>query len=226
VVRDYSRTVMISIPPQTEAKQALSVNSVQSQRPLRLKAFERKDRQEIAKGAKTNSDETEFLSLMEPHYVELESKGAAEFKNEGLAGIASRSADLRYAGQGYELNVPAGPEMLKEFHAAHRKRYGHADETRAVEVVNIRVRMTAASEPIRLPRIKSGASSCDAAIIKHKRVMFDASWRETPVYGRDRLAPGNAFEGPAIVHEYSATTVVPPTCKARVDEYSNIMIEV
>jgi N-methylhydantoinase A len=226
VVRDYSRTVMISIPPQPETKQAPSANSVQSQRPLRLKAFQCKDRPGIARGTKTNPGEGVFLSLMEPHFAELEFKGTAEFSNEGLVGTPSRCADLRYAGQGYELNVPAGPDTLAEFHAAHRKRYGHADETRAVEVVNVRVRMTAASEPIRFPRIKSGASSCDAAIIKRKRVMFDSLWLETPVYRRDLFVAGNAFEGPAIVHEYSATTVMPPSCKARVDEYSNIVIEV
>jgi N-methylhydantoinase A len=56
--------------------------------------------------------------------------------------------------------------------------------------------------------------------------MFDGEWLDTSILQRDLLAPGNAFTGPAIVHEYSATTVVPPDCKATVDEYSNIVIEV
>jgi N-methylhydantoinase A len=48
---------------------------------------------------------------------------------------------------------------------------------------------------------------------------------ETPVLDRKLLVPGNSFVGPAIVHEYSATTVVPPECTARVDLFSNLIIE-
>jgi len=133
---------------------------------------------------------------------------------------------LRYAGQGYEINVPAGPEMLEIFHAAHRKRYGHADESRDVEVVSVRVRMIAPAERIELPRKAKMGKDCAYAVLKKKMVMFDGQWREVPVLDRGRLAPGNQFAGPAIVHEYSATTVVPPGCRAEVDEYSNIVIEV
>jgi N-methylhydantoinase A len=43
---------------------------------------------------------------------------------------------------------------------------------------------------------------------------------------RQMLNPGNRFEGPAIVHEYSATTVVPPQAQVLVDAYSNLIIEV
>jgi N-methylhydantoinase A len=56
--------------------------------------------------------------------------------------------------------------------------------------------------------------------------MFDGNWMEVPILQRDLLAPGNEFHGPAIVHEYSATTVVPPKCSAKMDEFSNIVIEV
>jgi len=133
---------------------------------------------------------------------------------------------LRYVGQGYELNVAAGPQMLAEFHAAHRKRYGHADECRSMEVVNVRVRMVAASDAIVLPRKPVAGSNSTQAILKQKRVAFDGEWLDAPVFRRDLLSPGNSFEGPAIVHEYSAMTVVPPACSATVDEYSNMVIEV
>jgi len=169
-------------------------------------------------------------SLLEPHLAELEAKGAAEFRREGLAGISTRSADLRYAGQGYELNVAAGPEMLAHFHAAHRKRYGHADQSRRVEVVNVRVRMISSAESLDLPRRPAGGADCRHAMLKHKRVMFGKNnnndWLDTPVLQRDLLSPGNRFEGPAIVHEYSATTVVPPGCRAEVDANSNLVIEI
>jgi len=141
-------------------------------------------------------------------------------------GVAARSVDLRYAGQGYELNIPFSATTLNDFHAAHRKRYGHADETRSVEAVNVRLRMIARSEQVKFPRSPRGPSKCDQAITKQKKVMFEGEWIDTPILQRDLLVPGNEFAGPAIVHEYSATTVVPPRCTAAVDEYSNLVIKV
>jgi N-methylhydantoinase A len=167
-----------------------------------------------------------ILSALEPHFEELQAKGTAEFRNEGLVGTSIRSADLRYAGQGYEINVPAGPEMLAKFHDAHRKRYGHADPNRRVEVVNVRVRIVAASEAIDFPRRSPGTPGSEHAVLKKKKVMFGNVWMETPVLDRSLLSPGNTIVGPAIVHEYSATTVVPRGWKAEVDSYSNLIISV
>jgi N-methylhydantoinase A/oxoprolinase/acetone carboxylase beta subunit len=69
------------------------------------------------------------------------------------ASVAHRFADCRYPGQGYELTVPssAGPEAVSEvFHGTHRERYGHADERRAVEIVNARVVATQQGTPLQL----------------------------------------------------------------------------
>ena len=163
---------------------------------------------------------------LEQHFSELEADGSTEFKNEGLTGTSTRSADLRYAGQGYEINVPAGPQMLATFHDAHRKRYGHSDENRRVEVVNVRVRMITVSEQMPFSQVPAGGPNCSRAVLKKKNVMFASDWVETMVLDRNLLRPGNIFKGPAVVHEYSATTVVPPGCRANVDSYSNLIIEV
>ncbi len=197
VVRDYSRTVMIPL--------AGDLGS-----PHRSKT---------AKGGAADS-------VLDHHFAELEAKGAAEFRHEGLTGTAARSADLRYAGQGYEINVAAGNAMLSDFHEAHRKRYGHADESRKIEIVNVRVHMIAASEKIGFPRKSPADADSAHAVLKKKRVMFGGEWLDTTVCQRDLLSPGNRFEGPAIVHEYSATTVVLPGCRVQVDAYSNLVIEI
>jgi N-methylhydantoinase A len=84
---------------------------------------------------------------LENVFAELEERGRSEFAAEQLAGFALRSLDLRYQGQGYELNVPSAPMFLTAFHDLHRLRYGFAKEEHEVEVVNVRVRMVAASEP-------------------------------------------------------------------------------
>jgi N-methylhydantoinase A len=232
VVRDYSRTVMMLLAESSGTVQkGSSANSAQSLRPLRLKAFDRRKRKDSTQVAEKNSKDTfssdaDISSALEVHFAELEARGAAEFQSAGLAGTSIRSADLRYLGQGYEINVPVGPEMLASFHDAHRNRYGHADENRRVEVVNVRVRIVAASETIDFPRQSPDTSGSDHAVLKKREVMFGKEWIDTPVLDRNQLLPGNAFWGPAIVHEYSATTVVAPGCKARVDLFSNLIIEV
>jgi N-methylhydantoinase A len=165
-------------------------------------------------------------SNLELHFAELEQLGAEELRKEGGDGVATRSVDMRYAGQGYELNVPAGPDMLRSFHQAHRRRYGHADESRTVEVVNVRVRMTVAAQPVEFQRSPLREGDGKQAVIKSGKMIFYGKSADTPVYDRDRLRPGDTFAGPAIVTEYSATTVVPPGCTANVDAYQNILIEV
>jgi N-methylhydantoinase A len=232
VVRDYSRTVMISIGEDSRSLQkGSSADSPQSLPSLRLKALDRRQHEDSTQIAEKNSknifsSDADMLSALEVHFAELEARGAAELQSEGLAGTSIRSADLRYLGQGYEINVPVGSEMLTTFHDAHRNRYGHADENRRVELVNVRVRIVAASEPIAFPIKLPGMSASDHAVLKKKKVMFGKEWMETPVLDRNLLLPGNTFVGPAIVHEYSATTVVLPGCKARVDLFSNLIIEV
>ena len=170
--------------------------------------------------------EAEIGSALEPHFAELEARGTLEFQSEGLSGKARRSADLRYAGQGYELNVPAGRGMLQAFHAAHQKRYGHADERRSVEVVNVRVRMVAGSPQIDPLREPHSGEDFSQAMLKKKQVMFSGEWVETPVIDRALLKSGNRVPGPAVIHEYSATTLVLPGANARVDVHRNLVIEV
>ncbi|MBO0911413.1 MAG: hydantoinase/oxoprolinase family protein [Acidobacteria bacterium] len=177
------------------------------------------------------SNRPDAARSLEVHFTDLEIEASAEFRREGLAGVCLRSADLRYLGQGYEINVPAGGNLAGEnlaaqFHDAHRKRYGHSNPAGRVEVVNVRVRMISSSAPIDFARRPAGAGDPSRARVKKKRVVFEDEWVETGVFDRNLLVPGDCLTGPAIVHEYSATTVVPPGCRARVDEYSNLVIEV
>jgi N-methylhydantoinase A len=159
-------------------------------------------------------------------YGELEARGAEELAAEGLSGVAVRSADLRYVGQGYELNVAAGDGFLEEFHRAHERRYGYANRELAVEVVNLRVRLTASSEAVELPRQAAREGDGAQARVKTRGIWFEGSWQESWVYDRERLVAGDRFAGPALVTEYSSTTVLPPRCEASVDVYGNLVIEV
>ncbi len=163
---------------------------------------------------------------IEKHFRELERRGQAALRAEKLRGLAERSLDLRYVGQGYELNVAAGAGSLRRFHQAHRQRYGYADEKRPVEVVNVRVRITAETGKVDLPKYPLRHGNASPAILRRRRAVFERGAVATPVYDRDLLRPGERFAGPAIIAEYSATTLLPPKTRARVDAYGNIVIEV
>ena len=164
------------------------------------------------------------------HFADLEERGRNEMRAENHSGVAFRSVDMRYVGQGYELNVDAGNDVGKNlrarFHALHEQRYGYADPTRPVEIVNLRVRVVASTEALRFPRRKMRRGNAKQAILKRKKVYFDGKFTVATVYDRSRLLPGDRITCPAIVTEYSATTVIPPMSRVQVDSWNNLVIDV
>ena len=148
--------------------------------------------------------------------------------------IVARSLDMRYAGQSYELNIPNASEMpahvgsvaglVERFHAAHERRFGYARADASVEVVNLRLTATAetANPPIS-PHPLSNADASRAALVQAPAI-FEDEYFQTVYYQRERLRPGNRIPGPAIITEFSATTVVPPNFEATVDAYQNLIL--
>lgn len=159
-------------------------------------------------------------------YEEMEAVGRQDFKAEGLEGISCRSADLRYKGQGYGLNVPFGPEMAAQFHALHQRRYGFQSDSRPIEVVNLRVRMVAPAEKFEQARQPLIDGDGAQALVGNRRVYFDGEFHETRIYDRDLLRPGDGFQGPAIVTEYSSATILPPGDRLSVDGLGNLVVEI
>jgi N-methylhydantoinase A len=146
----------------------------------------------------------------------------------GEAAGLERGADLRYAGQGYEVTVPwseGGLDAVGEaFHEAHLRLYGHAARDRPVELVALRLR---ARLPRRLPPWPSAPDAGPdplPALLDRRSVVFDRE-HETPVYGRDGLRPGNLLRGPALVAQMDSTTAVPPGWRAAVDGLGNLLLE-
>ena len=173
----------------------------------------------------------------------LETKARAELAEEGLDPAAARfqrELDLRYTGQGYELRTPldglgAGgltPAALAtaraRFDARHAQIHGHAAKERPVEVVSYRVRARVAVpryEPRPAPMPARPRAVSEAA--KGTREVWLDAREPTPaiVYERDRLDIGATIEGPAIVEQFDATTVVPPGWHGRVDVHGNLVLE-
>src|SRR5438309_7258551 len=88
-------------------------------------------------------------------YAELQRNISSELEREGWKGkvIFEKSADLRYRGQGYELNLSFGSDLLERFHAEHHRRYGYSSPQREVEIVTVRMRGRVAS-PEKLTNLK------------------------------------------------------------------------
>jgi N-methylhydantoinase A len=151
--------------------------------------------------------------------------GLREMQDEGYAKEAVRSVDsvdLRYRGQSYELNVPVSGDFVARFHKLHRRRYGHSDETRPVELVSVRSTLVGRAPKIRLPRMKRVRTL--ARPLETGPAWFEGRVQKTSIYRREDLAPGHKFKGPAIVGEYSATTLVPPGFFCEVDEFGNLVL--
>ena len=135
------------------------------------------------------------------------------------------SADLRYAGQSFELTVDVdrpfdAEEAGERFAAAHESAYGYrADEP--VELVNCRVTTTV---PRNAPSIEYvGGEDPQTGT---REAAFADGLHETPVYARERLAPGGTFEGPAVVEGDESTVVVPPNWDVRVRDDGALIAEV
>ena len=171
----------------------------------------------------------EAIGDLAANFAELEEMGAAEFRAEGLKGMAQHSIDLRYRRQGYELNVaydPQAPERsMAAFNELHRQRYGFADARRPMEIVNLRVRMIAASDPYEPERRELIPGDGGAACYAERPVYFESGSRPARFYRREQLVPGDVIAGPAMVTEYTAATLAPPGCTVRVDSLGNLVID-
>jgi N-methylhydantoinase A len=163
-------------------------------------------------------------------FAELEERGRAEFAAEGLEGAVQRSVDVRYARQGYDLNVDWDGQSphaaLDAFHQLHLRRYGFCDVARPVEIVNLRLRMVAKGEPYAPPRREPVPGDGNAACYAERDVFFDGRLLKSRFYSRDRLVAGDVIRGPAMITEYTAATVLPPGDALRVDSFGNLMISI
>jgi N-methylhydantoinase A len=161
-------------------------------------------------------------------FATLEQEGRKQMRAEGFISAAvqvHRSLDMRYAGQSYDLAVPFIGNFIRAFHRAHEMRYGYFDRTRACEVVNIRARFTGRTPKPTLPELKRGGPNAAAALVAKSQVLFHGRRNLTVVYDRSLLRVGNRISGPAIVTEYSGTSLIPPDWSARVDRTGNLILE-
>jgi N-methylhydantoinase A len=157
-------------------------------------------------------------------FRELEAEARTAFVAERAKPIFSRSSDLRYHGQGFELRVDWSANAVSRFHRLHAQSYGYSDPTRAVEIVTLRVQAIARSRKPRHPRATLGKPNSSHAQISTHRIFEDGRWRRGALYDRTLLQPGNRLAGPAVITELSATTHIPVRWTATVDALSNLVL--
>ena len=146
----------------------------------------------------------------------------AILEKQAHSGEIERTADLRYRGQSYELNVPwnnGDPATL--FHREHEKIYGYANPDRDVEIVTIRVRARTTVEKPKL--VRSGAAKKGKP--EQRRVWTDGGWKKIHSWKREQLSD-RTKQGPALVLDYGSTTLVPPKWNFRVDRAGNLLLTV
>jgi N-methylhydantoinase A len=163
---------------------------------------------------------------LNPIFSELKRNIAEELKKEDWKGrvVFEPSCDIRYRGQGYELNLPYTADVLKRFHAEHKRRYGYSSPERDLEVVTVRMRGRVAS-PEKLSRLKIREEQGKLRS-SNQMVHFAGRRYKTQVIPRSSIQQRRRYRGPAIITEYSATTVVPPGLSYQKDRAGNLLIEV
>jgi N-methylhydantoinase A len=176
------------------------------------------------------------LAALNTGFEELKKRGTAWLKGEGEARADyGWFADLRYAGQNSELILALRAERLSvaglvklvgEFHRRHRAFYGYDMRDQPVEVVNLRLVVTARRRTPPRERAAAARGNLQQALLEKRRAWFaGAGFVTTPVYDRDRLPAQARIAGPAIIEQMDTTTVVPPKARLSHDRAGYLHME-
>lgn len=177
-------------------------------------------------------------------YDAMEQEAVAAFAQQGIGREdmdISRGAEMRYFGQLRDIDVTmpevgTGTEyaetdlksLVSAFHDRHRALYGWGDEKLPVTIAILKLRGISGRRPLRLVEREPSSESPAQALKRTRQAYFKDSggFIDTPCYYSDRLQPGNAITGPALIEAPDTTVVVPPGAKLAVDAYENYLISV
>jgi N-methylhydantoinase A len=141
------------------------------------------------------------------------------------------SADMRYRGQAYEINVliaswsdeSARDTLVEDFHQAHERLYGRRHAEGEVQFVNVCLTLIGRVHAVRHPRLP--AAEGEPVPITRARTWFRGEASEScPCFDRDDLRAGHSIAGPAVIAGQDSTIVVPPDWLARCDAFGNIVM--
>lgn len=168
--------------------------------------------------------------------AEMEMEGQSLLERSGIPTDSirhKRVADIRYVGQGHEIQVPLPPgpltnesatAIIAAFEEVYRRLYERLSQSVPVEIINWRVTSSGPAPQLRLQTDMNVAQQ----IRKGSRAAYFpelGGYHDTPVYNRYGLLPGTHFAGPAIVEERESTVIIGPDCSFRIDEQRNLIVE-
>lgn len=170
------------------------------------------------------------LADLDEVYTGLENEGRTAILAEGIGQDRvsfRRSADMRYLGQEYTINVPVTDGDIASvnaaFHTAHERRYGHSSPGAPIEFVNLRVAAFGAIE--KYSRASAPVAVDSDPVIGERDVVFDGKRYTTPILARDKLAADFVATGPLVIEEQSATTIVPPHWSIDIDQQGSLILQ-
>jgi N-methylhydantoinase A len=180
--------------------------------------------------------ESDFTAL-QAIYAELITQGRELLAGEGVRAEAmrfERYLDVRYVGQEFSIQTPLGEAELAtgdrgairgRFDEVHDRRFGHHAADEPVEIVNVRLTARGVRDPLSFGSVASVPGN---PRVGARAVVLDDPDRpvDCPIYDRDRLRPGVAVAGPAIVEEYASTTLLLPGDVAQVAPTGELIITI
>ncbi len=152
--------------------------------------------------------------------------------------VIARAADMRYVGQEHSVTIELSAALFKKqdraaikqrFDDVHQLRYGTCAPNEAAEIVSLRTTVTGVMKKPKLAKLKRGSATPPKSALLPQRKVFFSELRKavmTPIYLREKLAPGNRIAGPALIEEHASTTVVLPGDKVVVDDFGNLVITI
>lgn len=169
---------------------------------------------------------------IDQQFKELESEARARLRHEGVSGdnaVLQRLVSMRYAGQWRSLVVPMGSDdnalnaAIEAFHREHEREFAFRNDQTPVEIYQLQLKAIGKTPK---PNFEAAELEPEAHTepIETRPVYFEGQWHDTPVYQRERTPAGATIQGPAIINQLDSTTVVPPQCRAEIDEWLNIRI--
>jgi len=177
------------------------------------------------------------LAALADAFRELEAEAQQWIAREGdILGKPqfAATADMRYAGQAFDLPVaisetlrrrPSAAKLSELFHLEHEKMYGFRDLDSAIEITTERMQVTGRIPPIRLPDLPAAARG-GAVAASSRRVFHRNRFLNVPVHLRRDLGRGQTVTGPAIVEQEDCTIWIIPGWAAVVDRIGNLILTV
>lgn len=175
---------------------------------------------------------------LEAMFASLEADAETVMKDtlvEGAKYHCERSADIRFAGQGFELltRLPDGPfdadspaRILEAFAAGYARVFGQVPPVQEIELMNLRVAAIESGVDRPLNLSSSGREQWKhGATHRNMWLSVNKDWSSAPAVAREGLQQGDRLEGPAIVEDASSTLVIPPGASAFADAAGNLIVE-